>query len=313
MSKAIKKIIISSLLILSFGSTYACDICGCGVGNYYVGLLPEFNKRFAGVRYQYSSIRTQLDIQGNRTALTSDEKYHSTELWGAWNIGSRWRVMAIIPYSFNEKYNEGSDLLRKKNGLSDIVINANYKLFEGMKTNSKDNLLIHSLWLGAGVKFATGQYDVQEQNNNSGINPNIFQLGTGSTDLIANIIYDIRLQDLGLNLNNSYRFNSRNKDKYRYGNKFSSNLLAYYKISLGENKRLAPNIGLNYETQAKDHTMGFRVDETGGNILNGIIGLEANINRLSIGANIQNPLKQDLGQGRIEANHKIFTHISFAF
>ena len=308
-----KKIALALLLLASMPVAKACDICGCGVGGYYIGLLPDFSKRFMGVRYQFNRLTTQLDIHGNRTALTTDEKYQSMELWGAWNIGQRWRVLAILPYNFNEKYTEGNDLTRKKNGLGDVVINGYFKLFDGSQTTANSKLLVQSLWLGMGVKLPSGAYDVQEQQNAVATNPNIFQLGTGSLDFIPSLMYDIRLQDFGINANASYKINTENKDDYRYGNKFAANAAAYYKISLGMDKRLAPNLGLSYERQQKDHAMGYKVEETGGHLLNASVGLEANFKRVSVGASFQTPLNQDLGKGRIDAGNRVLTHISFAF
>jgi len=308
-----KKIILIVLILFSINISKACDICGCGVGGYYIGLLPDFSKRFAGIRYQYSRITTQLDPFGNRTALTRDEQYNSMELWGAWNIGNKWRVLAIVPYNFNQKYTSGSDVLQKKNGLGDIVVNGYYKLFEESNTTSNNKLLVQSLWLGAGVKLPTGEYDLIEQQNANGTSPNIFQLGTGSVDFMANVMYDIRIQDFGVNANATYKINTENKDEYHYGNKIMANASAYYKIALGSDMRIAPNLGFAFERQEKDRTMGYRIEETGGKILNGAIGAEINLKRISFGATFQTPLAQNLGAGRIDAGNKILTHISFSF
>ena len=308
-----KNLIILTLLIFGSYGAYACDICGCGIGGNYIGLLPEFNKRFIGFRYQFSRLSTQLGPDGQRTALTRDERYNSVELWGAWNIGERWRILAIVPYSFNEKYTAGNNLKTSRNGMGDIVLNGYYKILDHSKANSNNKLVVQSLWVGAGVKVPTGKYDLQEQQNSGGTSPNVFQLGTGSVDFTANLMYDVRIQDFGVNMNASYKVNTENKDQYRYGNKFSVNTSAYYKISLGMDMRIAPNIGLAYENQQKDRTMNFKVDETGGSILNGMAGIELNLKKVSIGASYQLPVSQNLGKNRIDAGNKILTHVSFAF
>lgn len=308
-----KKLLITLSLIIAFQSNQACDICGCGVGGNYIGLLPDFTKRFVGLRYQFNRLTTQLDINGNRTALSTDEKYQTMELWGAWNIGQKWRVLALVPYNFNEKYTEGSDLLRKKNGIGDITLNGYYKLFDQSNPTANNKLVVQSLWVGMGVKLPTGAYDVAEQQNATATNPNMFQLGTGSLDFIPSLMYDVRIQDFGINANASYKINTENKDDYRYGNKIAANASAYYKIALGANSRLAPNAGISFESQQKDHAMGFKVEETGGHILNASMGLEANFNRISVGASFQTPIQQELGRGRIDAGNRLLTHVSFSF
>lgn len=308
-----KKLLITLSLIIAFQSSQACDICGCGVGGNYIGLLPDFTKRFVGLRYQFNRLTTQLDINGNRTALSTDEKYQTMELWGAWNIGQKWRVLALVPYNFNEKYTEGSDLLRKKYGIGDITLNGYYKLFDQSNPTANNKLVVQSLWVGMGVKLPTGAYDVAEQQNATATNPNMFQLGTGSLDFIPSLMYDVRIQDFGINANASYKINTENKDDYRYGNKIAANASAYYKIALGANSRLAPYAGISFESQQKDHAMGFKVEETGGHILNASMGLEANFNRISVGASFQTPIQQELGRGRIDAGNRLLTHVSFSF
>ena len=111
----LKIITVFSFLLISF-SSIACDICGCGVGTYYMGILPEFNKRFVGLRYQYSSLQSHLGPNGERTALTEDEQYHIAELWGAYSIGNRFRVMAFLPYNFNRREVIGSNENGSKSG-----------------------------------------------------------------------------------------------------------------------------------------------------------------------------------------------------
>src|SRR5690606_18456667 len=121
-------IIILLFTLASVDVARACDICGCGVGTYYLGILPDFNKRFAGVRYQYRPLTTHLGPDGNRTPLTANEEYQCLELWGPWNSGSRWRAMAIVPYNFNRRRVPGSGETGKKNGLGDVALMGYYKV-----------------------------------------------------------------------------------------------------------------------------------------------------------------------------------------
>ncbi|WP_353181927.1 transporter [Parapedobacter lycopersici] len=310
-----KHIIITFLLCLAaLRPALACDICGCGVGTYYLGILPDFNKRFVGLRYQHRPLTTHLGPSGNRTPLTADESYQSYELWGAWNFGTRWRAMAIIPYNFNRREIPGGGEAGEKSGLGDVALMGYYKVFEQLTGTSDNKILIHSLWAGIGIKTPTGRYDNSERTNTSQDSPNNFQLGTASTDFMANLAYDIRLMDLGLNVNASYKINTENNYAYRYGNKLTANALFYYKFNIQNRLRIAPNAGIMYETQEKDETQKrYPVAQSGGYATTGIIGLELNAGRLSLGANHQLLLDQHLADGRAIAGNRWMAHASFAF
>ena len=305
-----KKLIIIICITLSSIAANACDICGCGVGSYYLGILPEFNQKFVGLRYQHKSLTTHLGVQGQRTAITEDETYQSAELWGGWNIGEKFRVLAFVPYNFNKRESQGENY--QKNGLGDIAVMGYYNVFNN-RTTISEKLLVQSLWFGAGIKAPTGKYKSSD-NDLSGTSPNTFQLGTASTDFTLNAIYDIRLMDFGVNTNLNYKINTANKYEYRYGNKFTSNVLAYYKVKVAKNVTIAPNAGILYETSAKDTEDGdFRVDVSGGHSLSLVTGAEASFKKLSFGANYQNIVSQELAGGRVAAGNRLMVHVSVPF
>jgi len=306
-----KKIITTLLLIIiGMTATRACDICGCGVGSYYLGILPEYNKRFLGMRYQYKNLHTHLGPNGERTPITADEIYQSAELWGGWNLGTKFRVLAFVPYNFNERKSQGGN--GSKNGLGDIALMGYFKLFDHKGTLG-ERLLVQSLWIGGGIKVPTGKYEPAERTIVQE-SPNNFQLGTASTDFTLNAAYDIRYNDLGLNANVNYKINTENKYDYRYGNKFTANLLAYYKIRIAKVMTVAPNAGVLYETAEKDVEAGkYDVDVSGGYSLSAVAGLEAGMKGLSFGANYQNVRAQDLAAGRAYAGNRLMVHMSVPF
>lgn len=306
-----KKIMMALVLVMiSITATRACDICGCGVGSYYLGILPEYNKRFIGLRYQHKTLRTHLGPFGERTPLTSDETYQSMELWGGWNIGSRFRILAFVPYNFNERESQTGN--GTKNGLGDIALMGYYKLLDNKGTFG-DRLLVQSLWVGGGIKVPTGKYEPSERLAVSE-SPNNFQLGTASTDFTLNAAYDIRYNDLGLNANVNYKINTENKYAYRYGNKFTGNILMYYKIRVANAVTLAPNAGVLYETAQKDvENKKYEVAVSGGYSLSAVGGLEVSLKGLSLGANYQNVRSQNLAGGRVHAGNRLMVHMSVPF
>ncbi|WAC39994.1 transporter [Pedobacter sp. SL55] len=304
-----KKIIITALIVSPL-SLFACDICGCGVGSYYIGILPEYNKRFIGLRYQHKLLQTHLGPQGNVTPLTTDETYQSAELWGGWNLGKKFRVLAFVPYNFNERTSQASS--GSKSGLGDIALMGYYNLFT--KSKSFDSkLLVHSLWLGAGVKAPTGKYEPSERLAVTET-PNNFQLGTASTDFTVNAAYDVRLNDLGVNLNANYKINTANQYEYRYGNKLTTNALMYYKFRLFHQLTFAPNVGILYETADKDiENNKYEVAVSGGHSASLVTGFELAMSKFSLGANYQTIVSQELAGKRAKAGNRLMVHFSVPF
>ena len=292
---------------LTITETKACDICGCGVGNSYIGILPDFNKHIFGFRFRYNSLLTHVGVGGSTSYLTSNEQYRTMEFWGGWNIGKRFRLMASIPYSFDERKNQG--LTNTKNGLGDIFVSGYYQLLNSRKTTG-NKMLVQSLWVGGGIKAPSGKYNPVDKSNTAE-SANLFQLGTGSTDFTLNAMYDIRLQDAGISTSASYKINTTNKYNYSYGNKLSLNGQLYYKFRIKDKLTIAPNAGVLYERGAKDVDNKFLVDISGGNLLMGTIGLEATFKNFSIGGNFQTPFSQNLANGIIKANNRAMVHISF--
>ncbi|NML21965.1 transporter [Pseudoflavitalea sp. G-6-1-2] len=302
-----KKHLLAAMLLLLTAPVFACDICGCGVGSYYIGILPEFNKKIIGIRYRYNSLKTHIGAGGQTSYLTTRETFHTAEVWGGWNISRKFRVMGYIPVNFNEK--KSQETTASKTGLGDMGVQGFYKLFDQRKTIGS-NLMVHALWLGAGLKLPTGKYESPAKDQ-SAPDANLFQLGTGSTDFTVNAMYDLRIQDAGINAAASYKINTANSDDYRYGNRLSASMQAYYKFRILNAFTLSPNAGVLYETAEHDKDAGFSTDVSGGNLLLGTAGLEAAFAKFAIGAGFQHPLSQDLAGGFVKANSRAMVHISF--
>jgi opacity protein-like surface antigen len=304
-----KYILILALTIALPILTLACDICGCGVGNSYIGILPDFHKHIVGLRYRYNSMLTHVGAGGSFTYLTTKEKYSTLEVWSGWNIGKKFRIMASVPYSFNERTNQG--ITKSKNGLGDITLSGYYQLLNNRHIVFENKLLVQSLWIGGGIKLATGKYNPLDKNSTND-NANLFQLGTGSNDFNIGIMYDIRLQDMGINVSSNYKITTANKYDYQYGNKFNINAQAYYKFRIKDKLTIAPNAGAQYERAKNDLDKGLDVTVSGGNLLLGTAGIEAAFGKMAIGANIQTPFSQNLANGIVKAKNRFMLHVAFA-
>ncbi len=306
-----KIIVLLPLLLAATRAIKACDICGCGFGSNYIGLLPDFKQRFIGLRYQYKSVRTHIGPDGSTSYLTSKERYYTAELWGGWNIGKKIRLLAFVPYNFNTR--NSTELSGNKNGLGDISFTGFYQLMGSNTTTGNHQRLVQSLWVGGGFKLPTGKYEPAEKERVTE-SPNNFQLGTGSLDFTLNMMYDIRLQDAGLSTRASYKINTNNGYSYRYGNIFTGNLLAYYKWNIAQKLTMAPAIGVLYETAGTNtENHRFSIDQSGGYTWWGSAGAELSMKKIALGFNYQNPLAQNLASGFMKTGGRMMAHVSLLF
>lgn len=304
----VKRTFIPLIFIAAAATANACDICGCGVGNGYIGILPEFRKHIFGLRYRHNSVLTHLGVGGERTYLTTRESYATAEAWGGWTLGDKFRLMASVPYGFNQRVNGGT--ANSKSGVGDVTLSGYYQLLN-KRQSTGSNLLVQSLWVGGGVKLATGGYSAQDKD--AGANSaNLFQLGTGSTDFNLGFMYDLRLQDAGINLSSNYKLTTVNRYSYRYGNKFGGNAQAYYKFRVKKKATVAPNVGMVYERSEYDREKSLDVWASGGNLLLATVGVETSFDRFAFGANVQRPLSQNLANGIVKAGNRMMVHVAVA-
>jgi len=284
-----------------FLQSNACEICGCGVGNIYIGILPQFSNRFIGMRYQFNKFRTRLS---NDPSQFSRDFYQSLELWGGWNISKRFQVLALIPYNFNHQSSDEG--ITDTKGLGDVSLLGNYKVFDRSHRNATQQL-----WLGAGIKLPTGKFAVDETDPDVASLANT-QLGSASTDFLLNAMYNIRIKRLGINATTTYKLNTVNRDDYKFGNRFSANGFVYYAF-FASNVVISPNLGLLYEQTGRSKLKGDEIDLTGGKILQSSIGAEMSFKKVSVGLNTQLPIAQNFAENQTRARVKGMLHISFAF
>jgi hypothetical protein len=307
-----KRSIILLVWILSLTSTqntWACDICGCGVGSYYFGVMPQYHKHFMGLRYRSMSFESHLNSQ----LLRTKEYFHTTELWGRFYPTSKLQIIGFVPYSFNNQ-TDINNQSKKMQGLNDLVLMANYNILNASAI--QDTIVRkfkHSLWIGGGVKLPTGKYNYEEQDAGQVANPN-FQLGTGSVDVLVNMFYNLRYKNWGFNQDIAYKINTNNAKNYRFGNKISGNSNFFYIKKISKQLSLMPYAGIYFEQSALDTRNNEKIKETGGYLLASNAGMDIYWKqKLNIGVNYQIPLSQNLGNGEIRANNRVVLQASWLF
>ncbi|MCV9385782.1 transporter [Reichenbachiella ulvae] len=260
------RILITTLFLLTSFSTWACDICGCQLGAYSFGILSQNPSHFIGFRYSQAQFHASIDNEVLADEY-SDDTYQMVELMGRYMINSKWYVTASLPYGINKM--DGNSQQVSINGIGDPILLSYYNLFNTSSENFRK--WNHSLLLGAGLKFPLGEYDAEDQDQI--INRN-FQLGSGSLDYLVASIYTVKYQNWGLNLEGSYKINSKNNLDYRIGNQFNALAKVYYALIQPEFS-LLPYVGMVYEQSAMHTEEGFKQINTGGKVTMGQIGLQA--------------------------------------
>jgi len=300
-----KKIFLLIFITLISATSFACPFCGCGVGNFYMGLLPDFKSKFFGIRYQYLPYQTH--IAGDETQFSKDY-YHTIELWGGISLGKKWQLLGFIPYQIN--YQNTDDGIKRLSSLSDITLLANYKVFDKTQMHgSKSNA--QQLWIGGGFKLPTGKYRIDPNNPETEIGDVNSQAGTGSVDFLINGSYNVRFNKIGVNTTATYKINTGNNEHYQFGNRFNASSFAYYQATV-KKTILSPNIGLLYQQSAANHFNSTKVDLTGGHLIMAAAGFEIGFKKITVGGNVQVPFEQNFAAGQTEAKTRGMLHVSFS-
>ncbi|HEY8690783.1 MAG TPA: hypothetical protein VIM07_16215 [Chitinophagaceae bacterium] len=295
-----KKLFLTGIVLLLLMQTFACDICGCSSGNYYLGLFPQFRKHFFGIRYTFRSFNSQV---ANDATQFSKDFYQTMELWSGWNIGRKWQVVAFVPYNINKQTSD--DGVKKTNGLGDVSFILNYHLLN-TRSGHKNNMVSQQLLVGGGLKLPTGKFNVDPNDIVPTANA---QAGSGSVDFILNALYTYHINNWGVNSNLNYKINS-SADAYKFGNRLTASAFVFHSISTAK-VTFNPNAGVLYENLRSNKLDKVKVDDTGGNAVMASGGLEINFSKVAVGFNTQLPVVQNFSNGQTDTKIRGMMHVTF--
>jgi hypothetical protein len=297
-----KKIILAAVLLLSIQDSFACDICGCSVGNYFIGPFPRFNHFFVGTRYTFRSFHSV--VEGDPGQFSKDF-YQTMEVWGGWNITKKWQILAFVPYNMNQQNSD--DGLTRMDGFGDMTFLVNYNLLNKQSQNKAGSNVNQQLWVGAGLKLPTGKFSPDP---NDIIPTASNQAGSGSVDYLLNAMYAVYIKNWGINSSVNYKIN-KTADGYQFGDRFSANAFAFRSFK-SRTTVFNPNAGLLYENLRPNKLNGVKVPDSGGNALFAAAGLEVDFKRISLGFNMQLPMTQNFSNQQTTARLRGMVHLTFS-
>jgi len=298
-----KKSLIALFVILMAHASKACDICGCGVGNFNPYMFPHLVQKFISFGYNYRYYRSNgHDDLGNE--MLNKEYYQSLSLAGQFTIARKIELMGYLPFQSNTQ--KGPDGNKSLNKLGDAIILVNYRLYDHI---SSRNQLRQTIVAGGGVKLPTGSYQYEEGSEKEVDNPN-FQAGTGSTDFLLDGSYSLRYKKLAVGTGITYKVNTANKEDYTFGNRLLTVVQVKY-VKDVRNMSLIPNVGLIVEKMNEDRESGVVVDHTGGHNIQATVGLDVNNRKIAAGIFYTKPVNQNLAMGHIQAMPGLNIHVSF--
>lgn len=293
------------LTLTTIASSHACDICGCGNGGSFFGILPQSHLRFAGIRYRVKNYESHL----NSTFFRARENFQTTELWARFYPIKRTQVMVFVPYNWNTQTLYRTETPQQISGLGDVSALVHYNVFNTF-WDSTLHKIDQTLMIGGGVKAPTGKFRYVEDGTEVA-NAN-FQLGTGSLDFMLNAIYNVRYNKWGANLDATYKINTQNPNQYRFANRLSGSILVFRTLALSS-LTLMPNAGVYVEHFGYDTKNGAKNTFTGGTLSTANAGLELYFKKISAGITYQTPLYQQLSDGDLKLKNAFSTHLTFMF
>lgn len=299
-----KKLFTILLVSINLSAT-ACDVCGCGNGSSFFGILPQSHFKFGGIRFQNKLYESHFTSK----LLRTEESFHSIEPWLRFYPVKKTQLVLMGSYQFNAQTMVASGDKKTLEGFGDIAAMAHYNVINTFM-DSTAHTFDHIWLLGGGIKLPTGKYDYA-MNSDEVANPN-FQLGTGSVDYTLSSIYTIRKGSYGLNTDLSYKINGTNKNHYKFANKSRAIVNAFGQYYLGD-FTLLPNVGALAEYATFDKQNGINNLFSGGYMVNAMIGSEIYFKKITAGFSMQLPLAGNLSDGQLRMKHSFMGHVTLLF
>ncbi|MBK7684019.1 MAG: hypothetical protein IPJ26_16860 [Bacteroidetes bacterium] len=247
-----KFLIALTLLLIWWGRSIACDVCGS-----FIGIHPGDKKAYVSMFYRYVSFSGShttnstffpdggmrighTDHAGSNANSSKDfEVYRAAEWRARYYLHSRIELSVIAPYVFNTAY-ENSKRTRNS-GLGDLSTLIGWQMINEASTGKFN----HRLLLGAGVKWGIGDENQKVNNERLSI---LLQPGTGSNDVLFFANYQLGRGNWSWNVLPMYKINGKNQFEERVSNSTTFFSSISYQWKRNENFKVMPSIQSYFES-----------------------------------------------------------------
>lgn len=290
----------------------ACDLCSV-----YLGINPkDYTNSFGLVnRFRVFEMERQRTVTYNTSnaklnhlsTIPTDvdteteqfkETYMTYDLWAKVFINKLWQINASVSFSDNYQY-YNDETVNNVSGVGDFLVLSKHQLYN-TKATSDTVKFRHRLIVGGGVKLPTGSF------NKQGMLREIdhhLQPGTGSVDFIGLIEYLVRYNNTGINANVVYRYNTANRNDFRFANRFNYDISIFHLFDKRKLKWM-PTTGIAFESSLRDELNNTRFLGSGGEALFLTFGAKLFYQNVSLGLTcFSKPIHEDLYDAPLQLNN----------
>lgn len=264
-----------SLTWLGIAESKAQSCCATGSGCNY-SVLPDLDKHMVGLRWTYSQYENRnFSLIPEQNGIKNHEMVNTVEAFGRFNLPKRFQLSVFVPVSFIHQYSALSDTHDR--GLGDMSLLAQYQILNPAKFSK--GRVKHQLRAGVGIKLPTGRYKTSK---NDLYNTSV-QLGSGSTDVLLNLVYTLSYRKMVMNARAAYKINTVNKYGFRFGDKAETGARFSYIVKAGK-ITLMPMAGVAYTFTQNNYNHHQPVYESYAHLFTATVGLEAYVKHFAFSA-----------------------------
>jgi len=278
--------------------------------------IPQDRKKRGSDTISGDVLTPKVEFENDEIELDHHREFKTinklAQLDVSYGVTNRFTVSLNVPF-FNDRHHEHDDGVTAANpsgeftnqdgttGFGDISLIGKYAVIHTTK---------HLLIAGAGVKFKTGEYRIQDSEGT--INEPTIMPGTGSTDAIISGLYNYSAipNRLSFFAGFSHRFTTENSLDYEFGDTTF--------IDGGTNYRWSDKVNLvlqvNSRISARDEFINQDVPATGLTFINITPGVVLTVSEnASLYSHVQVPVYQRVNEANLVPNYGLLIGVSYGF